>query len=509
MASPGNRDEARERQRGRSAPAVTSPVAPSRSGRGAQTGLEPEGPPDGPVAGVSEAPFDAPPPFEGAPFSDGERKLRELSFLHEFAKLLTTARNWDELMRTIVDRTTDALDVEVCSVYLMERDSDKMRLAATNGLDRDQVGSVQMAVGEGLTGRAALIGRPVASPDVRVDPRFKWVPGFDQSQFVSMLSVPMPWNDSIIGVINVQAIEARTFSTEEVEFLVTIGALLGGIVEKGRLQAEAEEQLQTLTALDGARAELLAVVTHELRTPLAVVRAYVDLLGDAAADAAGAGGAAADGDEPASGPNSALVEEWRAQAIAQVTRLDRLVDSILASVRGEGLAAGLAREPFDVAMAVNDTIGEMAPLLRGHPLRRTGTWDALIGIGDEGRFRQVLEHLLENEVKYSPEGGGVSVGAWRSDGEIQVFVTDDGPGIPAKEWESVFEAYVRTAHRPRGSGIGLYAARRLMDAMGGRVWLESNGYGGSRFMVAIPEIRQTDATNGPEAGVMSEAGPEG
>ena len=64
---------------------------------------------------------------------------------------------------------------------------------------------------------------------------------------------------------------------------MTIGALLGGIVEKGRLQAEAEEQLETLTALDGARAELLAVVTHELRTPLAVVRAYLDLLADAAA----------------------------------------------------------------------------------------------------------------------------------------------------------------------------------------------------------------------------------
>jgi len=72
-----------------------------------------------------------------------------------------------------------------------------------------------------------------------------------------MLSVPLPWNDTVIGVINVQAIETRLFSPEEVEFLVTIGALLGGIVEKGRLQAEAEEQLETLTALDGARAELL------------------------------------------------------------------------------------------------------------------------------------------------------------------------------------------------------------------------------------------------------------
>ena len=436
----------------------------------------------------------------GVPAVDAERKLRELSFLHEFAKLLTTARNWDELMRTIVDRTTDALDVEVCSVYLMERDSARLRLAATNGLDRDQIGSVTLAVGEGLTGTAAQAGQPIASPDVRVDPRFKWVPGFDQSQFVSMLSVPLPWNDSIIGVINVQAIESRTFSPEEVEFLVTIGAMLGGIIEKGRLAAEAEEQLETLTALDGARAELLAVVTHELRTPLAVVRAYLDLLADAVVDAAGDGAK----------PNLELVEEWRAQAIAQVTRLDRLVDSILASVRGEGLAAGLARNPFDIARAVNDTIGEMTPLLRGHPLRRTGTWDELMGIGDEGRFRQVLEHLLENEVKYSPEGGSVSVGTFRTDGEIQIYVTDDGPGIPEPEWESVFEAYVRTAHRPRGSGIGLYAARRLMDAMGGRVWLESNGYGGSRFMVGVPEMRHTDATTaGPEAGTMSEAGPEG
>ena len=354
--------------------------------------------------------IDGAPPVDAAPSFDGGRKLRELEFLHEFAKLLTTARNWDELMRTIVDRTTDALDVEVCSVYLMERDSARLRLAATNGLDRDQIGSVTLAVGEGLTGTAAQAGKPIASPDVRVDPRFKWVPGFDQSQFVSMLSVPLPWNDSIIGVINVQAIESRTFSPEEVEFLVTIGAMLGGIIEKGRLQAEAEEQLETLTALDGARAELLAVVTHELRTPLAVVRAYLDLLADAAVDAVGNGVK----------PNLELVEEWRAQATAQVTRLDRLVDSILASVRGEGLAAGLARIPFDIARAVNDTIGEMTPLLRGHPLRRTGTWDELMGIGDEGRFRQVLEHLLENEVKYSPEGGSVSVGTFRVDGEIQI-----------------------------------------------------------------------------------------
>ena len=486
---------------GPSEPLTPGTRRPRPGGGHRASGAEAEGPPGEIALNGSEV---------DAPF-DSERKLRELSFLHEFAKLLTTARNWDELMRTIVDRTTDALNVEVCSVYLMDRDGVVLRLAATNGLDLDQVGLVTMAPGEGLTGRAALIGRPVASPDVRVDPRFKWVPGFDQSQFVSMLSVPLPWNDSVAGVINVQAIESRRFSPEEVEFLVTIGALLGGAVEKGRLQAEAQEQLETLTALDGARAELLAVVTHELRTPLAVVRAYLDLLADAAVDASGGAPehrSGANDEPPAMRPEQ--IEDWRIQAIAQVTRLDRLVDSILASVRGDGLAAGLARVPFDVARAVNDTISEMTPLLRGNPLRRSGTWEELLGVGDEGRFRQVMEHLLENEVKYAPEGGSVSIGASRADGEIQVCVTDDGPGIPEAEWESVFEAYVRTAHRPRGSGIGLYAARRLMAAMGGRVWLESNGYGGSRFMVAVPEMRQTgDDTGGPEAGVMSETGPEG
>ena len=424
---------------------------------------------------------------------DPERRIRELEVLHDFAKLLTTARNWDELMFTIVDRTISAIDVQVCSVYLMDRDESRLRLAATNGLDKDQISKVTLGLGEGLTGLAAQLGKPVASPDVRVDERFLWVPGFDESQYTSMLSVPLPWNDSIIGVLNVQTIEKRIFSAEEVDFLVTIGALLGGIVEKGRLQAEAEQQVETLTALDNARAELLAVVTHELRTPLAVVRAYVDLLADASLDVAAL-------------PGPAQVEDWRGQAIAQVTRLDRLVDSILASVRGEGLAQALKRTPFDVTRAVNDTIAEMGPLLREHPLLRQGTWEQLMGIGDEGRFRQVLEHLLENEVKYAPAAGSVAVSATAGSHEIRVSITDDGPGIPESEWEAVFEAYVRTGNRPRGSGIGLYAARRLMTAMGGRVWLESNGGGGSRFMVAVPRAPEAKGPAEPEAGVMFEGG---
>ena len=402
-----------------------------------------------------------------------DRQLRELSFLHEIAQLATLARDWDELMRTIVDGTTAALGVEVCSFYLADRERMRLTLAATNGLDRSQVGRVSLAWGQGITGRVAESRRPIAVEDVTRDERFAWVRGFDVEALAGMLSVPLVWHDGVVGVLNVQTREARTFRPDEIELLGTIAALLAGIVEKGRLTAEVEARLAQLTALDAARAELLSVVTHELRTPLSVVRVYVDLLADAAAAA-----------EPS--PNAAA---WREAADDQLRRLDRLVDSILASVRGEGLT-GLSRAPFDAVGAVDETVETLRLLLRPHPIRWERPDGPMTAVGDDARFRQVLEQLLENESKYAPGEGGVSIGIWRVDGEIQVYVTDDGPGVPIEDWESVFEPFVRVEGqgrgRSRGSGIGLFAARRLMTAMGGRIFIEPNGYASSRFVVALP-----------------------
>jgi len=286
-----------------------------------------------------------------------------------------------------------------------------------------------------------------------------------------MLSVPLVWHDAVVGVLNVQTTEARRFGEDEIAFLGTIAALLAGIVEKGRLTAEVEARLVQLTAVDAARAELLSVVTHELRTPLSVVRVYVDLLAESAvADRAN--------------PDAA---RWRDAASDQLARLDRLVDSILASVRGEGLT-NLSRAPFDVVAAVDETVETLRLLLRPRPIRWERPADPHIAIGDATRFRQVLEQLLENESKYAETADGVSIGVWRVRGEVQVYVTDDGPGVPREDWESVFAPFVRIEGRgrSRGSGIGLFAARRLMDAMGGRIFLEPNGYASSRFVVALP-----------------------
>jgi len=425
-------------------------------------------------AQTSPAPVTAPHP---AAAGDAAR-LAQLAVLHELAQLVTEARDWDELMRTVVDRTTAAMGVRVCSLYMFDRDGQHLTLAATNGLDVEQVGKVRIDLGRGLTGLAASTRQPISSPDVTADDRFTWLPELDLRGLHAMLAMPLVWNDALVGVLTVQDAPIRDFAASEVELLATIAALLGGIVEKGRMQAEAEAQLDRLSHLDAARAELLAVVTHELRTPLAVVRAYVDLLGEAASNGAGADPSARD-----------QIATWRDAATDQVTRLDRLVDGILASVRGEGLT-GLQREPFDVVASIGTTVGTLALLLRTRAVRWNPPEGESVARGDEARFRQVLEQLLDNEAKYAPPDFAVSIGVSRVADEVQVYITDDGPGVPIADWEAVFQPYVRVDKaRSRGSGIGLFAARRLMEAMGGRVWIEKNGYGGSRFMIALPSAQ--------------------
>ncbi|HSK53085.1 MAG TPA: GAF domain-containing protein, partial [Clostridia bacterium] len=126
-------------------------------------------PTDGTVAGLSEA---------------AVHQLDQLRFLHQVARLATTARTWDELLGTVVDGTRDALHADVTSLYLLDRDGAYLTLAATNGLDRFQIGRARVPFGEGVTGRVAAERRPLVIPDVKSDPRFLWVRGLDQRRFV-------------------------------------------------------------------------------------------------------------------------------------------------------------------------------------------------------------------------------------------------------------------------------------------------------------------------------------
>jgi two-component system sensor histidine kinase KdpD len=394
----------------------------------------------------------------------------ELAALREIVQLGTTAPTWDELMQLIVDRSTVAMQAEVCSLYLVDRDRGGLTLAATNGVDRQHVGVARLSIGQGITGIAAETRAPVVSTDLANDPRCAWIRGVDHERFTSILAVPLSIGERVIGVLNVKTEARREFTPSEIRRFSTIATLLAGVVERRRLHLETEAQLDSLRSIDQARAELIAVVTHQLRTPLAVVRAYLDLLAETAAS-----GGRAD------------VAEWHAAATGQVARLDELVSTVLDTVRADRLLT-IDVQPFTVGSVIDEVLTRLAPLLRRHRLERYEDREH-VALGDPARMAQVLELLLENGAKYAPEGATIVVADWAERSEIHVAVGDDGPGIPDELRESVFEPFVRVDDgdsRP-GSGVGLFAARRLTAAMGGRLWIEDKIAGGSQFVIALPE----------------------
>jgi signal transduction histidine kinase len=275
----------------------------------------------------------------------------------------------------------------------------------------------------------------------------------------------------------VQTEQPRHFSSSDVAHLRAIADLLAGVVEKGRQQKEAEARAAELTAIDEARAELIALVTHELRTPLAVVRAYVDMLAD----------------EPPLGERESRDPDRRARRASwyhgtmdQVERLDRLVDSILASVRVEpDNPAQVA--PVDIPELATEVLAALSPMLAGHRLV-VASERHIQALADATRLRQIVEHLVENAVKYAPPGTTITVDWALVEGVVRLGVSDEGPGIPAEWRERIFEPYARRdTHTARGSGIGLYAAKRLGESMGARLWCEpAAGPSGARFVVALP-----------------------
>lgn len=172
--------------------------------------------------------------------------VRELEFLQRLALQAAQTLDAPSLVRLVINETTGAMGVDVCSVYLLDPRSTELTLAATNGLSQTGVGRVRLSVGEGVTGWAAQERRPVTVADVRSDERFRWLPGVDQARFVSMCSVPIISADRLVGVLNVQTDTHHDFDAEEVGFLVAIAAQVAGVLERSALQARLEDQVADL-----------------------------------------------------------------------------------------------------------------------------------------------------------------------------------------------------------------------------------------------------------------------
>jgi len=233
---------------------------------------------------------------------------------------------------------------------------------------------------------------------------------------------------------------------------------------------DAEQALRASEARrERAREDFIATVSHELRTPLTPIKGYLRTLQN-------------NGD--------AIDDERRAEyyriMLSQVDQLEGLIEDLL-------VAAGLEHPHFRVTLQEADVVDVIERALDNIPLESTRrfAWSrdgrATMAVCDPNRLQQVIANLLSNADKYSPIGQSVIISAGDNGEAIEIVVHDFGPGIPPEQAEAVFEPFRRLGPTPiRGTGLGLYIARRLTEAMHGRIWVEDDSEPGTSVHITLP-----------------------
>ncbi len=238
-----------------------------------------------------------------------------------------------------------------------------------------------------------------------------------------------------------------------------------------------------LRRLEKIRKDFVANVSHELRTPLTSIKGYVEALLDGAKDDPGAS------------------TKFLEIILKQSDRLNLIIDDLLELSKIESGRVSLKEEPLELRSVVDRTLSMIKPIAdKKHHRLVTSVDPSLPSVaGDEGRLVQVLTNLLDNAIKYTPEGGTITVGATLAPsignaeapaGAIELNVTDTGIGIPEEDRPRVFERFYRVdkarSRELGGTGLGLAIVKHIVEGHGGQVWVEANHPQGSRFVVRLP-----------------------
>jgi two-component system, OmpR family, sensor histidine kinase KdpD len=262
----------------------------------------------------------------------------------------------------------------------------------------------------------------------------------------------------------------RVLLPEQLHLLETFAGQVALALERVRL-ADQAQHAEIHAENERIRNALLSAISHDLRTPLAVIAGSASTLVE--------GGAA-------------LPEPKRkemAQAIyAQARQMSQQVNNILDMTRFEIGAPQLNRQWQPLEEIVGAVLNRMQPGLQGREVAVALQEDLPLALIDGGLIEQVLSNLLENAVKYTPPGSPIEIEAWATGGEITVSVVDRGPGIKPGDEERVFEKFHRGVPEGAvgGTGLGLTICRAIVEAHGGRIWAENRFVGGAMFCFTLP-----------------------
>jgi K+-sensing histidine kinase KdpD len=362
-----------------------------------------------------------------------QRVLDFQALLAEVSHRIGAARELAPTLRTVLDAMRDLVAFRGGSICLV--DDRGVYVAAADEDISPEMAAARVPVGSGLAGRVVATGERIYSPDLdadgRVDPDLRRLGTNLPTK--SYLAVPLVCLGRVIGVLQVDSVQANAFDEEDIGLLQGLATQVAGAIESARHNEE-------IRNLERLKADFLARVSHELRTPLTIISGFADTLTRYDAD---------------------LDDAQRAQMLERISgasvRLQGLIDELLTVnqfevvqprielVRVADVFAGVrsrALEPDKVTIVGGDVTLETDPKILGH----------------------ALTLLVDNALKYAGDA------ELRADGSV-ITVTDSGPGIPESLRADLFERFTRGDHTAPGMGLGLAVARALVQSLDAKLEL--------------------------------------
>jgi signal transduction histidine kinase len=370
---------------------------------------------------------------------------------------LARAQPLEDLLRRILDLATQHVGAERGALFVRDATTGDLVSHLFHGRELERI---VVKAGRGLVGEVASTGRPLTSADPYADPRFDR--SVDEStgfRTRSLLAVPLAVRGgAVLGVLEVLNKSRGTFDAEDEAFLSAFASYAAVAMENARLVEErvAAERLETV-------GRIASTLVHDLSAPLSAVRAYADLIEQ----------------DPPPDVRARCARGVRRQS----QRMSEMVRSILAYVRGE---EGYLFVKVDLDAVLDELAEDLAAAHAGGSVRverlpgRAGALRA-----DAAALRRVLDNLTRNAAQAMPDGGALEVGAERQGDDAVITVSDTGVGLDAPTKARMFEPFFTRGKRG-GTGLGLAIVRRIVDAHGGSIEVESAPGRGTTFRVRLP-----------------------
>jgi signal transduction histidine kinase len=387
----------------------------------------------------------------------------------ELRGFLTRAASLPRLPTTLdivreLERGASASTGSQARIGIWQEDERKIRMWRPEGDE-----PVDIEPGRHFAGRAFEQQRTLFSANPgRDDPH--GVDVYRRSRIGAVIATPITAGERRVGVLVLFAERPPIFSSSDRE-LAQLLADQAAVILESRMLIDHAARVRAREEATRLKEDFLSAAAHDLKTPLTTVVAQAQFLERKALR------------DPAAPSDLQGLQ----RVVREAQRLSTLVTDLLDAARMEQGRLVSDREPVDLGALVSGVVARQRPGAHSCELDVRG---AVVGNYDARRIEQLVDNLIENAQKYSPEATPVDLTVWQQDGEARIAVRDRGIGIPPSDLPRIFERFSRASNvddrKFHGMGLGLYICRGIVEEHGGRIWAESELGKGSTFHVALP-----------------------